>query len=91
MKIEYRVNGSVDFHAPHHKNINGSRVRRKMVTYTSKDLQEILHLGKRQADALLRTKTFPSIKIGRNWIVEEEAFKTWLSNTKEIKLDYSNL
>lgn len=62
-----------------------------MVTYNAENLQTILHLGKKQAEALLRTESFPSIKIGRNWLVEEEALKQWLSDTKEIKLDYSKL
>lgn len=39
----------------------------------------------------IKTESFPSIKIGRNWLVEEEALKQWLSDTKEIKLDYSKL
>ena len=56
---------------------------------TIKDIQDILQLHERQARALMRTKDFPSIKIGREYRVEESSLKNWLENTKEIKLDYS--
>ena len=56
---------------------------------THKDIQEILQLNNRQARALMRTKGFPSIKIGREYRVEEDSFTEWVGKTKEIKLDYS--
>lgn len=37
----------------------------------------------------MRTKGFPSIKIGREYRVEEDSFTEWVGKTKEIKLDYS--
>ena len=57
---------------------------------TTEDIQEILQLNSRQARALMRTKGFPSIKIGREYRVEEDSFTSWIENTKEVKLDYSN-
>lgn len=37
----------------------------------------------------MRTEGFPSIKIGREYRVEEDSFTNWIENTKEVKLDYS--
>ena len=56
---------------------------------TTEDIQEILQLNSRQARALMRTEGFPSIKIGREYRVEEDSFTNWIENTKEVKLDYS--
>lgn len=57
--------------------------------FTVEDLQEILQIHERQAKALMRTQGFPSIKIGREYRVEETSLKNWADNTKVIKLDYS--
>lgn len=56
--------------------------------YTAEDLQQIMQIGHKQAEALMRTEEFPSIRIGRSYRVEEEAFMKWLSQTKSVKLDY---
>lgn len=56
---------------------------------THKDIQDILQLNDRQARALMRTEGFSSIKIGREYRVEEGSFTEWVGKTKEIKLDYS--
>ena len=56
---------------------------------TTEDIQEILQLNNRQARALMRTEGFPSIKIGREYRVEEDSFVNWIGTTKEVKLDYS--
>ena len=56
---------------------------------TTEDIQEILQLNSRQARALMRTEGFPSIKIGREYRVEEDSFTNWIETTKEVKLDYS--
>lgn len=55
----------------------------------TEDVQQILQINDRQARALMRTEGFPSIKIGREYRVEEEAFTNWIRSTKEIRLDYS--
>lgn len=60
-----------------------------MTFYTADELQEILKIGSRQARALMRTSGFPSIKIGREYRVEQEAFLNWINQTKSVKLDYS--
>lgn len=56
---------------------------------TTEDLQGILQLNNRQAKALIRTEGFPSIKIGKEYRVEEEAFSKWIESTRTIKLDYT--
>lgn len=60
-----------------------------MKFYTADELQEMLKLTPKQAKALIRTEGFPSVKIGREYRVEEESLHQWLTDTKEIKLDYS--
>ena len=57
--------------------------------YTTEDLQQILQIGHKQAKALMHTDGFPSIKIGREYRVEEDMLRQWLNDTKEFPLDYS--
>ncbi len=60
-----------------------------MTFYTAEDLEELLKIGKRQARALIRTDGFPSIRIGREYRVEEDAFLDWIHQTKVVRLDYT--
>lgn len=60
-----------------------------MNIYTTEELQEMFKLTEKQARALMRTEGFPSVKIGRNYRVSEEALTQWLDETKEFPLDYS--
>ena len=48
----------------------------------AKDIQEILKIGKNGAYQLMASDSFPSIKIGRKWLVSEEAFKEWLKDNE---------
>lgn len=59
-----------------------------MVTYNIDGLKELLHLGRLQAETLMKSDGFPSIRIGRIWLVEEDALKNWMENTKSVKLEY---
>ena len=56
---------------------------------TTNDVKSILKLSDKQAKALMRTEGFPSIKIGREYRVEEQALIDWMKETKIVKLDYS--
>lgn len=38
----------------------------------------------------MRTDGFPSIKIGREYRVEESALLDWIGTTKAVKLDYTS-
>lgn len=60
-----------------------------MNVLTTEELQDILKLNPTQAKALMRTEGFPSVKIGREYRVEEEALLEWMRTTKAIKLNYS--
>lgn len=42
------------------------------------DIQKILKIGKEASYALMRNHAFPSVKIGKRYVVEKEAFKRWL-------------
>ena len=60
-----------------------------MTFFTTSELQELLKLNEKQARALMRTEGFPSVKIGREYRVEESMLHQWLLDTTEIRLDYT--
>ena len=56
---------------------------------TTNDVKSILKLSDKQAKALMRTEGFPSIKIGREYRVEEQSLIDWMKETKAVKLNYN--
>ena len=46
--------------------------------YGVKELQEILGVSKNTAYDLMRQPNFPSIRIGRKYLVEYEALRRWI-------------
>lgn len=61
----------------------------KAVLMDTKGLMAYLHIGKDRAYALMRTKGFPSTKLGKTYIVTEEKLVSWLENNagREVVLD----
>lgn len=55
---------------------------------TIEDLKNTLKLSDKQANALMRNEDFPSVKIGKEYRVEEQALLEWMQKTKEVKLRY---
>ena len=47
-----------------------------------RDLQKVLKIGKNSAYSLMQSECFPSIQIGRKWLVSEDALKEWLDDNK---------
>lgn len=45
-----------------------------------KDLQEILHIGRDKAYALMHSKAFPAIKIGGRYFVAQDQLQKWIEN-----------
>ncbi len=45
---------------------------------TAKELGSVLKIGRDKAYALIRSKGFPSICIGKRYIVTEKALNEWL-------------
>ncbi|MCR5337172.1 MAG: helix-turn-helix domain-containing protein [Lachnospiraceae bacterium] len=45
---------------------------------TAKELASVLKIGRDKAYALIRSSSFPSICIGKRYIVTEHALKEWL-------------
>lgn len=43
-----------------------------------KELQDALGIGRDTAYDLMRSKAFPSIRIGGRYVVEKEALQSWL-------------
>ena len=60
-----------------------------MNIWTTDDVKTLLKISDKQAKALMRADGFPSIKIGREYRVEEQALLDWMKETKSVKLDYS--
>ncbi len=51
-----------------------------------KDLQKILKIGRNSAYNLMKTPGFPSMQMGRKWLISEEAFKEWLKDNEYNKI-----
>jgi len=47
-----------------------------------KDLQAVLKIGKNSAYSLMKSDCFPSVQIGRKWLVSEESLKEWLKDNE---------
>ena len=45
---------------------------------TTRQLMAKLHIGKDKAYALMRNKSFPSIKLGKTYIITQESLDSWL-------------
>jgi len=45
---------------------------------TVKDLQELLNIGRDKAYSLMHSKSFPSMRLGRKYYVQEQALQEWL-------------
>ncbi len=50
----------------------------KTQALSAKDLAEFLGIGRDKAYALMRSKSFPSILLGKRYIVLKEALERWL-------------
>ena len=59
----------------------------KIVLLNVEDLQKIFNCGRNKALALMSIKTFPSIKIGRTYFVEEQELYIWLKKNKYNRVD----
>lgn len=47
---------------------------------TTKQLCSVLQIGRDKAYALVKSKGFPSVRIGNRYIVPEKALNEWLEN-----------
>ena len=58
------------------------------VIYQVPDLTQIMHIGRDKAYALMRSKAFPSTKIGSTYIVTKDKLEEWLNSVsgKDFKL-----
>ena len=52
--------------------------KKQRILLRVKDLQTLLGVGRETAYALMRSKSFPSIKIGGSYFVSREALDRWL-------------
>lgn len=65
--------------------VDRSQQKTKMKTYSTTELMEALGIGERKAKELMRSKSFPSFKVGRLWKVEEGDLMRWIKERKEQK------
>lgn len=49
---------------------------------TVKDIQSIFNCSSHKAYSIMRSDTFPSTKIGKQYYVTEDNFNKWLENHK---------
>lgn len=52
-------------------------------TFTVEDVKNILKIGKNRAYDIFRREDFPAILIGRKYVIEQNAFYTWLQSRRE--------
>ena len=50
---------------------------------TVKDVQETLRIGRNKAYDIFAREDFPSITIGKRFVIEEEAFRKWLQEKRK--------
>ena len=53
---------------------------------TIKDVQNRLGICKNNAYKLIKLPNFPTIKIGRKYLIPEDEFETWIKNSINKKL-----
>lgn len=58
------------------------RVKVEKIVYDVADLQSVLGIGRETAYALMRNRSFPSIRVGRRFMVEKTALQDWLKQYK---------
>lgn len=56
--------------------------KNKQMVFKVKDLSEALGIGRDAAYALMRSKAFPSMRLGRTYIVSKDNFMEWLNQNK---------
>lgn len=54
----------------------------KMELLTVKELQKTLKIGRDVAYSLMHSRSFPSIKLGGRYFVEESALKEWIQKQR---------
>ena len=47
--------------------------------YTVKDVQSLFRCGRDKAYAIMKTKGFPSVRFGSQYLVEKSALEYWLT------------
>ena len=60
--------------------------QKEPVILQTKDLMKYLNLGRDRAYALMRTKGFPSIQLGKTFVVSKASLAKWLSQNEGRKI-----
>ena len=58
------------------------------IFYNTKDIQNILHIGKNKATNLMSQKDFPSIKLGGKWLIKKEHFDDFINRWKNKEYEF---
>jgi len=57
-----------------------------MEVLTTKEVKERLNVGTNKAYELMRSETFPSYRIGKNYYITDEALNKWLVQMQGRKI-----
>lgn len=57
---------------------------------TTKDIQEYFNCGKNKAQSIMRSRSFPSIKIGRSYFVTVDNLNDWIKKNSYKHINYKN-
>ena len=53
-------------------------ITNEKICYDIRDLYELLPLGKNQIYSLVKSKGFPSIQVGKKFLIPKKSFENWL-------------
>lgn len=51
------------------------------ILYTAKDIQELFQMGRSKTYELMRIKSFPKIKIGKQYYIPKTALEKWIESS----------
>ena len=52
-----------------------------IIIYEIKDIQRILKIGRNSAYELIKLPTFPTIRIGKKYLIPKIQFEEWVKNS----------
>lgn len=60
-----------------------------MNVLTVEELGKLLKITEKQAKALMKSEDFPSVKLGKEYRVEESVLMEWLKEKKSVRFDWN--
>lgn len=60
--------------------VQAAKAKLEQRTLTVKELAQVLGVGETKARELMKSKGFPSFRIGKKWLVSITRFESWLNS-----------